>query len=86
MNHVAFNEQTVILGLTPYTIRTHICNNFIIYAKYYIHKCRQQNQRPELLDFLFYYKAIIKTEKERYYLIRKPLIFDQIFGQMLNSL
>ena len=61
---IQLNTNSILFGLTPYTIQSHSINHCIIHGKYFIHKEIQNDRIPSIENFIKYYKHILNTERE----------------------
>ncbi len=83
---ISFNKITVILGIVPYTFRTHCINHMILHAKHFIHVQRTYNKRPKRTNFLNSYKYTLITEKELFTLKGQSSMFQNLFGKIFQYL
>ena len=73
------DNLSIIFGQVPYTMQNHCINHIIMYAKYYLHKCRYKLEFPTKGGFLTYYKHILNIEKNTYTLKYRNTVFKSLF-------
>ena len=79
------NCETVLLGVIPYTFRSHSINHCIMYCKHFIHLERIHECQPNFKKFLNFYKHVLNIEKEMYTMNNEKNIFNKSFGKMLKA-
>ena len=82
---ITLNCANVLLGILPYTFRSHSINHCILYAKLFIHLEKMNDKVPIFKHFLNFYKYEIEVEKELYIMRNEKNIFDKTFGKMYNA-
>ena len=85
-NQIKLTALSVIIGDPTHLKTGHMLNHCLIYAKYFIHRQRQINKRPELRSFIPFYTIVLQTEKERYCMTGKLKQFSKIFGKISEKL
>ena len=83
--NVILNCENVLLGIIPYTFKSHSLNHCVMYCKLFIHRERLNTCEPNFKTFLNFYKHVLDIEKDLYTIRNAKNIFDKSFGTMYND-
>ena len=86
IGRIHLTRNDIIFGLIPYKISTHSINHMLMYAKFYIHMKKKNQERICFEYFLCYYKHILTVEKEIYCQNSDLKSFNTIFEKVLLTL
>ena len=83
---VNLTKEIILLGYTPYTIRSHGINHLIFYGKYYMHLEICNKKIPQVHQFVKFYKHVLNTEKEYYVARNDRHLYNILYNKVCKSL
>ena len=78
--------KIIMLGIIPCDESSHALNHCLIYGKFFIHTCRKKNTSPDFSHFKFFYKRVLKAEKQRICTLNKNWLFEKVFQTLYETL
>ena len=81
-----FNCESILLGILPYSLRSHKINHCLLYGKHFIHVNWLESCKPSFDKFLCYYMNVLQVEKELFTVRNERQMFTQQFGKMYECI
>ena len=84
--NINFTVLEVLLGIVQKNDHAILCNYIILHGKKYIYCCKQQEKDVSVIEFLNKLKSEIYTEREISISNNSLIHFEDVFGEIYDSL